>query len=255
MADLVHERTLAVDLSEFEFRAADDGDGLTVSGYIAKFGTRTVIQDWLGEYTEEIQRGAFAKTLAERGPSKVKMQFNHGHDPAFGALPIGVWTDLREDRKGLFGEGRIHDTWHTIPIRAAIESGALDGQSFKFKVIGETMRKADKPGELDHRTLTEVALFEAGPVVHPAYEATSVGIRSRALDLYRSQYDSGASHSDTAAMIEDREAVAPVGDTDPETRTEADSPAGITRQQMSDRARVALALYREIPSEQDRGAA
>ena len=86
------------------------------------------------------------KTLAERGPSKVKMQFNHGHDPAFGALPIGVWTDLREDRKGLWGEGRIHDTWHTIPIRAAIESGALDGMSFKFKVIGENWRKASKAG-------------------------------------------------------------------------------------------------------------
>ena len=250
--DQVHERTLSVDLSEFEFRAADDGDGLTVSGYIAKFGERTVIQDWLGEYTEEIKRGAFAKTLAERGPGKVKMQFNHGHDPAFGALPIGVWTDLREDRKGLYGEGRIHDTWHTIPIRAAIESGALDGQSFKFKTIGETMRKADKPGELDHRTLTEVALFEAGPVVHPAYEGTSVGVRSKALDLYRSVYGGGVAHNDPAAIIE-REvtAVLPVGDTDPETRTEADPPVGITRREIQRMALTALGVTHNVEASGD----
>lgn len=250
VADQVHERTLSADLSEFEFRAADDGDGLTVTGYIAKFGERTVIQDWLGEYTEEIKRGAFARTLAERGPAKIKMQFNHGHDPAFGALPIGVWTDLREDRKGLWGEGRIHDTWHTIPIRAAIESGALDGQSFKFKVIGETMRKADKPGDLDHRTLTEVALFEAGPVVHPAYEATTVGLRSQALDLWRSH---GVTVPPVVATLsETREAVAPVGDTDPAIRTEADPPAGITRREMRIRALTSLGV---IPSDPDRGAA
>lgn len=251
MADQVHERLLSADLGEFEFRASDDGDGLTISGYIAKFGERTVIQDWMGEYTEEIKRGAFARTLAERGPTKVKMQFNHGHDPAFGALPIGVWTELREDRKGLWGEGRIHDTWHTIPIRAAIESGALDGQSFKFKVIGETMRKADKPGDLDHRTLTEVALFEAGVVVHPAYEGTTVGVRSKALDLYRSQFV-GASDGERAAIIEDEvTAVLPVEDTEPETRLEADPPVGITRREIQRMALTVIGVSHHVEASAD----
>jgi hypothetical protein len=249
MADRVHERQFDVEFGEFEFRAADDGDGLTVAGYIAKFNERTVIQDWDGEYVEDIKRGAFTNTRAERGAARIKMQFNHGHDSTFGALPIGVWTDMREDRKGLFGEGRIHDNWHTVPIRHAIESGALDGMSFKFKVIASTERKSTKPGELDHRTLTEVALFEAGVVVHPAYEGTTVGIRS-ALDLYRAAVATSTvvpaivTSTDTAAV--------PVDGTDPETRTVADPPVGITRQQMSDRVRVALALQRAIPNDQDR---
>lgn len=249
MAEFVHERALSAELGEFEFRAAPDGDGLSVSGYIAKFGERTTISDWLGDYTEEIRRGAFTKTLAERGPSKVKMQFNHGHDPAFGALPIGVWTDLREDRKGLWGEGRIHDTWHTIPIRAAIESGALDGMSFKFKVIGENWRKASKAGEADHRQLTEVALFEAGVVVHPAYEGTSVGIRSQALNLFREHV--AIRGDDAATLGGECEAVAPVGDTDP-NRAEADPPAGITRREMRIRALTSLGV---ISNDPDRGAA
>lgn len=249
VAEFVHERALSAELGEFEFRAAPDGDGLSVSGYIAKFGERTTISDWLGDYTEEIRRGAFTKTLAERGPSKVKMQFNHGHDPAFGALPIGVWTDLREDRKGLWGEGRIHDTWHTIPIRAAIESGALDGMSFKFKVIADQTRKATEPGALDHRTLTEVALFEAGVVVHPAYEGTSVGIRSQALNLFREHV--AIRGDDAATLGGECEAVAPVGDTDP-NRAEADPPAGITRREMRIRALTSLGV---IPNDPDRGAA
>ena len=219
MADQIHERQWAwnADGDGLEVRAADDGDGLTISGYIARFGIPVEISDWMGDYTEEIKRGAFATTLAERGPAKVKMQFNHGHDATFGALPIGVWTELREDRKGLWGEGRVHDNWHTIPIRHAIESGALDGMSFKFKVIAATERKGKSATELDHRTLTEVALFEAGVVVHPAYEATSVGIRSRALDLFRQ-----------GGAIVPQEPVAPAGDSSvPEVV--AGTPVGVTR--------------------------
>lgn len=229
MADQVYERQIDADLGEFEFRAAPDGDGLTLAGYIARFAEPTAIDDWAGTYTEEIKRGAFARTIAERGPAKIKMQFNHGHDSAFGALPIGVWTELREDRKGLWGEGRIHDNWHTIPIRHAIESGALDGMSFKFKVVNEQVRKAGKPGELDHRTLTEVALFEAGVVVHPAYEGTTVGLRS-AMDLYRSAVR--AQHGSSATLTEDQTAAVPVDGTDPATRTVADPPVGITRREL-----------------------
>ena len=254
MADQVFERQLEAGLGEFEFRADQSGDGLTVAGYIARFNQPTEIQDFLGRYIEQIKPGAFARSIAERGPAKVRMQFNHGHDPAFGQLPIGVWTSLREDRKGLFGEGRILDTWHTIPIRAAIESGALDGMSFRFKVISAVDRKAQTPSELDHRTLTEVALFEAGVVVNPAYEGTSIGIRSAALDLYRSVYGATGEvwHADRAAIVAaDEMAVPPVGDTGP-NRTEADPPDGITRHDMRLRALTLLGVF---PNDQDRGAA
>jgi HK97 family phage prohead protease len=247
MAEQFHERQLVADLGEFEFRKVDDGDGLTVLGYITRFGEPTVIDDWLGQYTEEIKRGAFAKTLQARGPARVKMQFDHGHDLRHGSAPIGVWEVMREDKKGLYAEGRIHDTWDTIPIRAGIESGALDGMSFRFKVVTEQWRKATKAGEMDHRTLTEVNLYEAGPVVFPAYEGSSVGLR--AFDLVRQAFDAVTSPS-ASAIVTPKTAVAPGGDTDPEPRTEADPAGGITRQQMCDIA--ALALLGVFPNEQDR---
>jgi HK97 family phage prohead protease len=249
-----HERQLSADFGEFEFRAAGDDDGLTLSGYIAKFGERTLIEDWLGEYTEEIKRGAFAETLSLRGAGKIKMQFNHGHDSAIGARPIGVWTDLREDRKGLWGEGRLHNDWLTAPVRAAIESGSLDGMSFRFKVTAENWRKATKPGEVDHRQIAGVNLYEAGPVVFPAYEGTSLGVRS--LEFWRSVYNEKKHErmaDDAAGTLDDEvTAVVPGDNTDPETRTEADPAGGITRRDMH---RMVLNALGVIPDEPDRGAA
>lgn len=247
-----HEREINLDLDDFEFRASEDGDGLSLSGYIARFNQRTDIEDWLGAYTEEIKRGAFAATLQARGPGKIKMQFNHGNDPAVGAAPIGVWTDLREDSKGLWGEGRLLDTWNAAPVRAGIEAGAIAGMSFKFKVVGENWRKAKTNGEVDHRQITEVNLYEAGPVVYPAYEGTSVGLRS--LEFWREMYGVGHNTRGRRAATVDREvtAVVPGGDTDPATRTEADPPGGITRRDMRIRALTALGV---IPVDSDRGAA
>lgn len=227
MPDRVHDRQL--NGCDFEFRDAPDGDGLTIAGYIARFNERTQISDFLGDYVEQIKPGAFRQTLRERGTGGVKMQFNHGADSVFGPLPIGVWTSLREDRNGLWGEGRLHDNWHTIPIRAAIESGALDGMSFRFKVKGEEWVQAKREGEQDQRTLTEVALFEAGPVVHPAYEGTTVGVRARALELLRGIE---VVHSDivtvSCATIDDEPVVIDAG----EDRAEHDPPVGITRREM-----------------------
>jgi HK97 family phage prohead protease len=172
-----------------EFRSdADPGDGLTLSGYAAVFNQDTEISSWEGNFSERIAKGAFTKTLAERTPV---MQFDHGHDPRTGTVPIGVYTELREDTHGLFVAGRLHDNDLVLPIRQAIASGALTGMSFRFRVIQDTWTDTkgrviaaedayDRMyrGEKIARTIREVALSEAGPVVSPAYAGTSVGVRN-----------------------------------------------------------------------------
>ena len=212
----------------FECRSDPTGDGLTIAGYIARFNEPTEITDFLGNYVEQISPGAFRQTLRERGTGGVKMQYNHGSDPRYGTLPIGVWTSLKEDRYGLWGEGRMRDTPDVLSIRAAIEMGAIDGMSFRFKVQGESWAPAKGETGLDHRTLTEVALFEAGPVLHPAYESTTVGVRSAVLDLYRSAYSPSAS-------MDQRECATISEDLAPDAgsfRAEHDPPVGITRREM-----------------------
>lgn len=180
---------------DVEFRLAAKGsennDGRTLEGYAAVFDQDTDINSWEGRFSERIAKGAFKKTLRERKPI---MQFNHGRDARTGQVPIGVFEDLREDDHGLYVEGRMLPNDLVEPIRQAIESGAITGMSFTFRVVRDEWRdnkgkqvKGDEiyrllyePGERGplQRTIREVQLFEAGPVVNPAYAGTSVGVRS-----------------------------------------------------------------------------
>jgi len=161
----------------FEARDAG-GDGFTLEGYAAVFNAPTRVDSWEGTFDEEVHAGAFRKTIGERTPV---MQFDHGHDIATGSVPIAAIEELSEDDHGLFVRARMFENDRVEPIREAIAAGAIDGMSFKFRVTREQWFERDD--DYDLRTIKEVELFELGPVVFPAYEATSVGVRSLLADL------------------------------------------------------------------------
>lgn len=169
-----------------EFRAdGDGGDGRTLEGYAAVFDQATRID---GQFDEIVKRGAFRKTLAERNPV---MQFDHGNDKRTGSAPIGSIRELREDDNGLLVRARLFDNDLVEPIRQAVEGQAIRGMSFKFRAVRDEWMDADgqrlssddladrlSDGEQVTREIREVELFELGPVVFPAYDQTSVGVRS-----------------------------------------------------------------------------
>lgn len=186
-------------VADFELRAGDgSGDGLTLDGYGAVFASPTRISSWEGLFDEEIARGAFKKSLAERTPV---LQFDHGRHPMVGSIPLGSFETLSEDADGLHVVARLHDNWLVQPVRDAIASGSIPGMSFRFSVVKEEWRTAagelltdeaeiarllwsateDAPSTILKRTLKEVRLYEVGPVVFPAYTDTTVGVRSREL--------------------------------------------------------------------------
>lgn len=186
-----------------EFRASgENGDGRTLEGYAAVFDTPTRIDSWEGTFDEIIAKGAFKRSLNARMPV---LQFDHGRDARTGSVPIGAIQDIREDDHGLFISARLYDNTVVEPIRQAIEGGSIDGMSFRFRVVRDEWRdnvgKLVKPDELLdllwtpgdrgplQRTIKEVELFEAGPVVFPAYTATTVGVRSLLADLTDSERD------------------------------------------------------------------
>jgi HK97 family phage prohead protease len=184
------ERSVAFDL----VRADEGSDGLTLEGYAAVFNAATEIDSWEGTFSEKIAPGAFRKSVRERTP---RLQFDHGRHPLIGSVPIGRFTSIKEDARGLYVEARLTDNWLVQPIRDAIAEGAIDGMSFRFSVVREEWRdnagKLIKAEELPRllwdagdrgpleRTLKEVKIAEAGPVVWPAYEETSVSVRARDL--------------------------------------------------------------------------
>lgn len=183
----------------FASRAEVDGshgDGRTLEGYAAVFGEPTRIDSWEGVFDEAIAPGAFRKTLRERTPV---LQFDHGHDARTGSVPIGSLVEIREDDHGLYVSARLYDNPVVEPIRQAIEGGSIDGMSFRFRVLQDAWTDRDgkpvKGSELSDllwspgdrgpllRTIREVELFELGPVVFPAYESTTVGVRSMLAQL------------------------------------------------------------------------
>jgi hypothetical protein len=76
----------------------------------------------------------------------------------------------------LFVRARLSDNWMVQPVRDAIRDGAITGMSFRFRVISDEWGTDADGGET--RTIKEVELLELGPVVFPAYEQTSVAVRS-----------------------------------------------------------------------------
>jgi HK97 family phage prohead protease len=130
-----------------------------------------------GQFLEQTVRGAFAKTMRESGAG-VKVQFDHGHDTAVGSRVLAYPEELREDADSAVLEGDLFDTTYNRDLLPGLKAGAY-GSSFRFQVIKDEWN--DEPGTGPHnpkglpeRTIKEVRLFEAGPVVFPANpEATS----------------------------------------------------------------------------------
>lgn len=181
----------------FEMRAAADGesDGLTLEGYAAVFDSPTRIDSWEGCFDEVITRGAFKKSVSERMPV---LQFDHGRHPMVGSIPLGSFETIREDAQGLYVKARLHDNWLVQPVRDAIKSESVSGMSFRFTVVKDEWRDSTgalvKPEDVARmlyasdpknpksillRTLREVKIPELGPVVFPAYAATTVSVRSQ----------------------------------------------------------------------------
>lgn len=159
---------------QVEFRAARSDDGLTLEGYAAVFDEWTMIDDWEGSFRERIAPGAFKRTLDHRMPV---LQFDHGSHPLIGSIPLGRITSITEDARGLRVKARLSDNWLVEPVRDAIRDGAISGMSFRFRVIDDRWNRGED--NIAERTINEIELYEVGPVVFPAYEATSVGVRSR----------------------------------------------------------------------------
>lgn len=183
----------------FRAEADPEGDGLTLDGYGAVFDVETVIDSWEGTFREVLARGCFRKSLREKTP---RMQFDHGRHPLIGSIPIGAFDDgyPSEDDAGLRVVGRLMDNWLIQPVRDAIANGSIDGMSFRFSVVREAWTMPDGKRLTDMakvyellwvppedgailRTIQEVKLSEVGPVVWPAYEATTVGVRDGGLTV------------------------------------------------------------------------
>lgn len=151
---------------------AEDAEAGTLSGYGAMFGN-------VDSYGDVIEKGAFTRTLKEwKARGKLPpMLLQHGGGMFGGSaddmVPIGQWTSMVEDAKGLRVEGRLFalDTQRGRYLHEGLKAGALDGLSIGF--VAREVRYGDGKKEPE-RTLTDIELWELSVVTFPANDKARV---------------------------------------------------------------------------------
>lgn len=147
------QKQITTSLKFCQLQAIEENGEWKISGYATVFGNRN-------SYGFQIRKGAYSKLLSEG--VNPKMFFNHDSY----AVPIGKWTDLREDEIGLKVEGvltkgvsQAEDIYH------AVKAGTVDGLS-----VGIAWKAADEV-ELEDGTIevTMIArLSEISVVTYPS---------------------------------------------------------------------------------------
>jgi len=141
-----------------EHKFARAGEGLTldqghvISGYASVF-------DATDQGGDVVVAGAYAKSLARLAGTGRSIKMLWQHDPA---QPIGIWDVVREDKHGLWVEGRLlTDVARGKEAAALIEAGAIDGLSIGYRTVRAA--KNDK----GQRLLSELELWEVSLVTFP----------------------------------------------------------------------------------------
>jgi HK97 family phage prohead protease len=128
------------------------------SGYASVFGEVDLGKD-------RVERGAFRKSLSERGADGVRMLFQH--DPS---EPIGAWKVIREDSRGLYVEGVLADgVARAREVRQLLKNGALDGLSIGFRTV-----RAKTDAKSGVRRILEADLWEISVVTFPMLPSARV---------------------------------------------------------------------------------
>ena len=171
MSKPTEKRELRQVVQGLELRAAAEGSSSpgTMTGYAAVFETYSAD---LGYFREKIAKGAFAKAVAK---SDTRALANHDPSQLLGRKSAGTLR-MTEDEYGLRVEIDLPNTTAGRDTAESIRRGDMQGQSFCFTT---SIDQWDFSGETVIRTVVEVdELFDVGPVTYPAYEETSVAIRS-----------------------------------------------------------------------------
>lgn len=157
---------------DMEVKFASDKTGV-FSGYGAIFGN-------VDSYGDVIEKGAFKQTLRawEDKGKYPPMLLQHGGGMFGGTaddlLPVGKWTSMEENSKGLKVEGELFalNTERGQYLYEGLKAGALDGLSIGYRV--KKFTQGTKPNE-PRRKLEQIDLMELSIVTFPANDKSRVG--------------------------------------------------------------------------------
>jgi HK97 family phage prohead protease len=145
---------MIVGMKNFNFSEIEDkANGekyFQFEGYLSTFGNIDLVDD-------VCVQGCFADSLKERTP---KLLFQHNWDE-----PVGIFTEIYEDEKGLYVKGKMpmSDTTVSGKIAPQMKIGSIDSMS-----IGYSTEVYEINRETGIRYLKKVKLWEGSIVTLPA---------------------------------------------------------------------------------------
>lgn len=192
-------------LIELKFAPSDSAaDVMSFEGYGAVFGN-------VDAYGDIIEPGAFAAYLSDAQSGKQRwpaMLLQHGGYgmTAEDMTPIGIWSSLAEDGKGLKVGGKLADTPRGREIYALMKMTprpAIDGLSIGY--IAKEWEPRSKPDD-PRRRLKRIDLAEISPVTFPAngkalVDSVKSGLFIR--EAERALREAGFSRTEAKAILAD----------------------------------------------------
>jgi len=146
-------------------------DKRVIGGYAAKFDTYS---QNLGGFVERIAPSAFSK-MRGRGWTGVVARYNHDDNMLLGTTGGGTLR-LSTDEIGLVYEVDMPQA--RADVYELVQRGDVRQSSFAFVPDQDGDDWGTTKEGFPERTLTSVRLYDVAPVNTPAYEDTSVGLRS-----------------------------------------------------------------------------
>jgi uncharacterized protein len=138
-----------------------------VEGYFSAFGN-------VDSDNEMVQKGAFKKSIQERGPSgkaRIKHLKNHNPDNLIGKI-----LELKEDETGLYFRSQLSKATMGQDALILYQEGIFTEHSIGYQVL---QSKSEEYNSKKVRVLTELKLWEGSAVTWGANENTPItGIKS-----------------------------------------------------------------------------
>jgi HK97 family phage prohead protease len=127
------------------------------TGTDMEFSCHTNVKGNIDHARDRTLDGAYVNSIKshESNGTMPKMFWNHdNYSP-----PIGVWTEMQEDEKGLFKRGRMLDTVRGIEVYKGLVSKAIDSFSIGYQVVKEKYNSS-----MHCNDLIELDIKESSPV-------------------------------------------------------------------------------------------
>jgi hypothetical protein len=153
-----------------EFRASAE-KSRSFGGYAAKFNKQSKN---LGGFIERIDPGFFNKSKGDGWPDVIA-RYNHDNNMLLGTTAAGTLR-LGVDNVGL--EYEVDPPESRADIVELVSRGDVGKSSFAFEMFEDDWAASDQGFPM--RTLVSGRLVDVAPVNIPAYNDTSVGLRSLA---------------------------------------------------------------------------